>query len=101
MKCSIIAMAMLITFSFTTENVLASPAQQEGLPGIVADDRKEIKYEELPENIRTTFEESQFSHWEVSKVHEIDEENIMVYELTISDGTQTGILTFDEDGNMI
>lgn len=102
MKHSIIAVAALATFSFTTTYAQPTPADsQEALVIIADDDRREIKYEDLPEEVKVSFEDSQFSNWEISQVHEVEEENVTVYEITIADGTQTGTLTYDEDGNML
>ncbi|MEK6478390.1 hypothetical protein WJR50_12680 [Catalinimonas sp. 4WD22] len=102
MKRSVIAIAALATFSFASIGAQATPDKQETSTAVVLkDDRKEIKYEELPEEVRTSFEDSQFSNWEVSKVHEVKEVDNTRYEITISDGTQSGTIAYDEDGNMI
>lgn len=101
MKRTIIALAALGTFSFATIGANAQPIKQEAATVFVQDQRKEIKYEELPDAVSTAFEESQYGQWEVSQVHEVSTEEGTQYELTITDGTQSGTLTFDEDGNMV
>lgn len=102
MKRSVIAIAALATFSFASVGAQAAPEKLESSTAVVMnDDRKEIKYEELPEEVRNSFEDSQFSNWEVSKVHEVKEVDSTRYEITISDGTQSGTIAYDEDGNMI
>lgn len=103
MKRTIIALAALGAFSFTTigANAQSSSSAQETATVFVQDQRKEIKYEELPDAVSTAFEESQYGQWEVSQVHEVSAEQRTQYELTITDGTQSGTLTFDEDGNML
>lgn len=101
MKRSIIAVAALATFSFASVGVQATPENSESTAVILKDDRKEIKYEDLPEKVRTSFEDSQFSNWEVSEVHEVEEVEATRYEITISDGTQKGTIAYNEDGEMI
>jgi hypothetical protein len=105
MKRKIIAVAALATFSFASiGGAYALPIQNanDAKAEVVAKaDRKEIKYEELPEEVKTAFEESQYGEWEVSQVHEVEVESNKQYELTISDGSQSGVLAFDEDGNMV
>jgi hypothetical protein len=101
MKQSIIAIAALATFFFTTIHVQATHNPQEASIVIADDDRREIRYEELPEEVKTSFEDSQFNNWEVSKVYEVEEESFTIYEITISDGTQSGTITYDKDGNML
>lgn len=108
MKRKIIAVAALATFSFASIGAHALPfnhAYDDTTEIVAKDDRKEIKYEDLPEEVRTAFEESQYSEWEVSEVHEVEAEaetdTATQYELTITDGSQSGVLAFDEEGNMI
>jgi len=101
MKRTIIALAALGTFSFASINTNATPVNQEATTVFVQDQRKEIKYEELPEAVKKTFEESQFAEWKVSKVEEVSTEEGKQYTLTLSDGAQEGTLTFDEEGNMV
>ncbi|MFW5726439.1 MAG: hypothetical protein ACOCW4_01095 [bacterium] len=101
MKRTIIAIAALGTFSFATIGANAQPVQQDTAIEFVQDQRKEVKFEELPEPVKQAFEESQYSEWEVSKAYEVTTEEGTQYELTISDGSQSGTLTFDEEGNMV
>lgn len=100
MKRTIIAIAALGTFSFASLNTTAQPLTGSELV-FMQDQRTEIKYEELPEAVSTAFEESQYAQWEVSEVFEVTTDQGKQYELTISDGTQTGTLTFDADGNIV
>lgn len=101
MKRTIIALAALGTFSFATLGVNAQPIEQESAAVFVQDQRTEIQYEDLPDAVSTAFEESQYAEWEVSQVHEVTTEEGTQYELTLTDGTQSGTLTFDEEGNMV
>ncbi|MDF9798751.1 putative transposase YbfD/YdcC [Catalinimonas alkaloidigena] len=102
MKRSVIALAALATFSFASFGAQANLSQQEkSSVEVTLDDRKEIKYEELPEAVKVSFEDSQFSNWEVSKVHEVKQAEKIRYEITLSDGTQTGTIAYDKNGNMI
>lgn len=101
MKRTIIAIAALGTFAFASLNITAQPLTTGSEIVFVQDQRSEIKYEELPEAVSTAFEESQYAQWEVSEVFEVTTDQGKQYELTISDGTQTGTLTFDADGNIV
>ncbi len=103
MKRSVIALVALATFSFTTIGAQATPNtyQQAATLILVQDQKKEIKYEDLPEAVKTSFEDSQFSTWEVSKVNEVSGAGDTTYEITISDGTQEGTIRYDKEGNMI
>jgi len=104
MKRRIIAAAALATFSFATIGANALPLMESNndkIEVVAKGDREEIKYEELPEDVKTAFEESQYGEWDVSKVHKVDVDSQTQYELTITDGSQSGILAFDESGNMV
>lgn len=104
MKRRIIAVAALATFSFASIGANALPlngVDNNKIEVPVKADRKEIKYEDLPEEVKTAFEDSQYGEWEVSKVEEVEVEKETQYELTITDGSQSGILAFDESGNMV
>ncbi|MDF9798172.1 hypothetical protein OKW21_003435 [Catalinimonas alkaloidigena] len=108
MKRRIIAVAALATFSFASVGAHALPINESDskIEVVAKIDRKEIKYEDLPEEVKTAFEQSQYKEWEVSKVEEVEvdaetAEAGTQYELTITDGSQSGILAFDEDGNMV
>ncbi|MEK6476377.1 PepSY-like domain-containing protein [Catalinimonas sp. 4WD22] len=101
MKRTIIAIAALGTFSFASLNTTAQPLIEGSEVVFMQDQRTEIKYEELPEAVSTAFEESQYAQWEVSEVFEVSTDQGKQYELTISDGSQNGTLTFDVDGNIV
>ncbi|MDF9800105.1 hypothetical protein OKW21_005368 [Catalinimonas alkaloidigena] len=101
MKRTIIALAALGAFSFANMETTAQPLSKSNEIVLLQDQRTEIKYEALPEAVRTAFENSQYGQWEVSKVYEITTEEGAQYELTISDGTQNGTLIFDAEGNII
>lgn len=103
MKRRIIAVAALATFSFASigANALPVKGNDTKIEVVTKADRKEIKYEDLPEEVKKAFEESQYSEWEVSKVEEVEAETETQYELTITDGSQSGILAFDENGEMV
>jgi hypothetical protein len=103
MKRRIIAVAALATFSFASigANALPVKGNDTKIEVVTKAERKEIKYEDLPEEVKKAFEESQYSEWEVSKVEEVEAETETQYELTITDGSQSGILAFDENGEMV
>ncbi len=109
MKKNIVLAIAVGTFSFAAVN--ASPlaintADENVAVEVVMNEegRTEMTFEELPETVKTAFQESDFSSWEVQKVEKVtpDENPEEVsYELTLSDGSQSGILAFDEEGNII
>ncbi len=104
MKRKIIAVAAIATFSLGSIGANALPLNGEDnntIEIVTKAERKEIKYEDLPDEVQTAFEDSQYGEWEVSKVHEVEVEDATQYELTITDGSQSGILAFDETGEMV
>jgi hypothetical protein len=101
MKRTIIAFAAAGAFTFASLGTTAQPIQPDTAIVVSQDEREEIKYDELPDVVKQSFEESQYSDWEVSKVYKVEVEEGTQYELTISDGSQAGTLAYDEQGNMI
>lgn len=106
MKKSIVLAIALGTFSFAAVNALPLTMDENTAIEVMLNEegRTEMTFEELPEPVKTAFQESDFSGWEVQKVEKVtpDENPEQVsYELTLSDGSQSGILAFDEEGNII
>jgi hypothetical protein len=100
MKRSIIAFAALATFSFATVSANAFPVKQDAVMAFVQDSRTEIQYEELPEAVRTAFEEAH-SQEDVTTVFEVQTDEGVQYELSVSDGTDTTTVIYDEEGNEV
>lgn len=101
MKSSLIALTALAIFSFATVDANALPANQEATTVFVQDSRTEIQYENLPEAVKTAFEESDYSEQEVTTVYQVQTDEGTQYELSISDGTNTTTVTYDAEGNEI
>jgi hypothetical protein len=106
MKKNIVLAIALGTFSFAAANAEALISPENAAVEIVMNEegRTEMSFEELPEAIKTAFQDSDFASWEVQKVEKVtpdDNPEEVSYELTLSDGSQSGILAFDEEGNII
>jgi hypothetical protein len=106
MKKNIVLAIALGTFSFAAVNAQDLATTEKAAIEVSAnyDGRTEMSFEELPEAIKTAFQESDFASWEVQKVEKVtpdDNPEEVSYELTLSDGSQSGILAFDEEGNII
>ncbi|MEK6477134.1 hypothetical protein WJR50_06355 [Catalinimonas sp. 4WD22] len=101
MKSSLIALAALAIFSFATVDASALPVNQDATTVFIQDSRTEIQYENLPEAVKTAFEESDYSEQEVTIVYQVQTEDGMQYELSITDGTDTITVTYDAEGNEI
>jgi len=101
MKRSIIAFSALVTFSFASATAFALPVKQDVIAEFAQDSRKEITYEELPQAVKTAFEESENSEMEVTTVYEVQTDEGVQYELSISDGTDTSTVTYDAEGNPV
>lgn len=109
MKKSIVLAIAVGTFSFAAVNAqsVESTESTENAAievGISEEGRTEMSFDELPDAVKTAFQESEFASWEVQKVEKVtpdDNPEQVSYELTLSDGSQSGILAFDEEGNII
>lgn len=106
MKKNILLAIALGIFSFVAVNASAVASTDNAAieASINEEGRTEMSFDELPEAVKTAFQESDFATWEVQKVEKVtaDENPEEVsYELTLSDGAQSGILAFDEEGNII
>lgn len=107
MKKNIVLAIALGFFSFAAVNAQTpASADEKAAVEVTAQDqgRTEMSFDELPEAVKTAFQESEFASWEVQKVEKVtpdDNPEQVSYELTLSDGSQSGILAFDEEGNII
>lgn len=78
--------------TFTTTNYL------------MQDQIKEISFQKLPEDVRISFEESQFALWEVKRIvmNAYDQEpDETTYEITVSNGEEEMRVLFDQEGNIV
>ncbi len=105
MKRLLILAIALGVISFTSINAIASVIENTAVVTTVADDgRTEIQYDELPDAVRTSFEGSDYAAWEVEKVEKVTADEApedITYEITVSDGTNSQAVAFDEEGNMV
>ncbi|MDF9794954.1 hypothetical protein OKW21_000217 [Catalinimonas alkaloidigena] len=101
MRRSIIALAALAIFSFTTVGANAIPVQQDAVVAFMQDTRTEMEYDNLPQAVKTAFEESDHKDMDVTMVYEVTTEDGTHYELNITDGTNSSILKYDAEGNEI
>ncbi len=101
----IIAFAIALgTFSFAANaNVLT--ADNPAVEIVMSEDgRTQMTFEELPEAVKTSFQESDYSEWEVQSVFKVspdDQPEQISYELTVTDGTQPTTLIYDEEGKIV
>lgn len=100
MRRSIIAFTALATFSFATVSAHAFPVKQDAVVEFAQDSRTEIQYEELPEAVKTAFEESH-SETDVTTVFEVQTDEGVQYEISVSDGTDTTTIIYDAEGNEV
>ncbi|WPP49966.1 hypothetical protein [Catalinimonas niigatensis] len=101
MKFTIIALTALATFSFATIDANAFSVNQDVVTEFVQDGRTEIQYEELPEAVRTAFEEAGHSEMDATTVFEVQTDEGVQYEVSVSDGTDTTTMIYDAEGNEI
>ena len=105
MKKNIVLAIALGIFSFVAVNAQTVATTDAAIEISLNDEgRTEMSFDELPDAVKTAFQESEFASWEVQKVEKVtpdDNPEQVSYELTLSDGSQSGILAFDEEGNII
>lgn len=75
------------------------PQSQED-QGLTQDNRTEVQFSELPEEVQTGFEDSEYAAWEVTKAYEVSTDQGTEYELTVSDGAEEKTVTVDENGEV-
>ncbi len=101
MKRSIIAFAALATFSFASVGANAFPVNQDAVVVFAQDNRTEVEYDSLPEAVKTAFEASDYKDMDVTSVYEITTDEATHYEISITDGTDSALVTYDADGNVV
>lgn len=84
------------------EPVQEEPVQEEPADNATASaDAQEVQFDELPDAVKSSFENSDYAMWQVQTVYEMapaqGTESAM-YELTVTDGTTEETVTFNEDG---
>ena len=104
MKRVIVFAIALGTFSFAA-NANTFTADNSAIEVIMNEEgRTEMTFEELPEAVKTGFQESDYSSWEVQSVFQVspdDNPEQISYEITVTDGTTPTTLTFDEEGKIV
>lgn len=131
MKRIIVFAIALGTFSFAANaNALAISDILAVEVTMNEEGRTEMTFDELPEPVKTAFQESEYSAWEVQSVYKVtpDEgqeettqeteptepaeettpqesteygQSQISYEITVTDGTTPTTLIFDEEGNIV
>lgn len=101
MKRSIIAFAAVAAFSFAALDASAVPVNQDAVTVFDQENRTEIQYEELPEAVKTAFEDAGHSEMDVTTVFEVQTDEGVQYEVSVSDGTDTTTVIYDEEGNEV
>ncbi|WKN29555.1 hypothetical protein PZB74_11330 [Porifericola rhodea] len=99
MKLNIIAIAALTIFSFKLSPSQAHTIENSTTLQAVASDRNEIEYENLPNAVKISFEGSEYSDWKIGRAYEVDTDGFVLYEISISNGNDARIITYDADGN--
>jgi hypothetical protein len=120
MKRIIVFAIALGTFSFAananaliSDNIAVEVTMNE-------EGRTEMTFDELPDAVKTAFQESEYSAWEVQSVYKVTPDegettepaepaepaeegtsSEVSYEITVTDGTTPTTLIFDEEGNIV
>lgn len=101
MKKIILTSATLLFFfaAATAQTEIASATAVAKTETVTQDKKTEIKYEELPQAVKTTLAGDAYKGWEVTKVwHNETKDN---YELQVKNATETKTLTFNKDGKEV
>lgn len=123
MKRIIVFAIALGTFSFAANaNALAISDILAVEVTMNEEGRTEMTFDELPEPVKTAFQESEYSAWEVQSVYKVTPDegettepaepaqetepaeegaSQVSYEITVTDGTTPTTLIFDEEGNIV
>jgi len=120
MKRIIVFAIALGTFSFAANaNALAISDILAVEVTMNEEGRTEMTFDELPDAVKTAFQESEYSAWEVQSVYQVtpdegettepaepaepaeESASQVSYEITVTDGTTPTTLIFDEEGNIV
>ncbi len=94
------AVAMMAAFSFAnaTTNKMITPAIEIR----TAQDKVEVKPEDLPEAVKATLAAAPYNEWKVEKAYSVPGENETTYfEISLSKGEDTATVNLDKDGKVI
>jgi hypothetical protein len=99
-KIILTSVGLLFFFAAATAQTEVASATDAAKTETVAQDKKtEIKYDELPQTVKTTLSGDAYKGWEVLKVwHNETKEQ---YELEVKNATETKTLKFDKDGKEV
>ena len=92
----------VLTQDPAAEEMTQDPAQQQPSDDATASaEQQEIQFDELPETVKSSFEESDYAMWQVQTVYEMpasEGTDSKMYELTVTDGSTEETVTFNEEG---
>jgi len=92
--------AMMTAFSFAnaSANKLNTPATEIR----AAQDKVEVKPEDLPEAVKATLAAAPYNEWKVEKAYSVPGQNDTTYfEISLSKGEDTSTVNLDKDGKVI
>ncbi|MGB3584978.1 MAG: hypothetical protein WBA23_00490 [Tunicatimonas sp.] len=62
----------------------------------------EVEFDQLPDMIKTSFEESDYAMWDVTSVKQmVSQEGTTQYQISVSDGTKEESVLYNEQGEEI
>lgn len=94
------AVAMIAAFSFT--NASAHKMINPAIEVRNAQDKVEVKPEDLPEAVKATLAAAPYNEWKVEKAYSVPGENETTYfEVSLSKGEDTATVKLDKDGKVI
>ncbi len=95
------AVAMIAAFSFanaSASNNMINPAIEVR----AAQDKVEVKPEDLPEPVKATLAAAPYNEWKVEKAYSVPGENETThFEISLSKGEDTATVKLDKDGKVI
>lgn len=80
-------------------NANAETSTRRSVITINADEKKEIKKEELPDAVKTALGGNDYKGWEISKAYQWSESGN--YEVELKNGDQSKTVKLDKDGKVI
>lgn len=99
-KIILTSATLLFFFAAATAQTVIAPSNDATKTEVVAQDKKtEIKYEELPEAVKTTLSGDAYKSWEVTKVWHNETKDH--YEIEVKNATETKTLKFNKDGKEV
>lgn len=99
-KIILTSAALLFFFAAAIAQTEIAPANDVAKTEAAAQDKKtEIKYDELPQAVKTTLSGDAYKSWEVTKVWHNETKDH--YEIEVKNATETKTLKFDKDGKEV